>query len=124
MLIQGIISSVINAFSVFLGTVFISTCSVVCLGKNWRDVAGGGYSSPRTQQRFGYFGGLSSILWMGWGQWGGTEGPPKWQLVVVGCHRGIWASDVGSREHGLSLWPGLGVLCLLVGGSGPKSSQT
>lgn len=44
--IQGILSLIRNAFSVFLATDFVSTCAAVYPGDDWGEKAGGGCSSP------------------------------------------------------------------------------
>lgn len=54
--IQGILLS-INAFSVVLATIFISTCSAVYPGGSLGEEARGGLQfAPHEQQRFGCFG--------------------------------------------------------------------
>ena len=49
--IQGILPSIINAFAVFLATIFISSCSTVYPGDDLREKAGGGCSSPPVSSR-------------------------------------------------------------------------
>lgn len=49
--IQGILPSIINAFSVFLATIFISTHSAVYPGDDLREKAGGGCSLPPQSSR-------------------------------------------------------------------------